>query len=296
MTNKLIPNLFIIGAMKSGTTSLHNYLNEHPQIFMCRRPKEPCYFIHDSHPNKSEDWYLSLFESAGKAHVIGESSTDYSKLPRYQGVPQRILKFNPNAKIIYIMRDPIERSISHYWWEVQWSAEGRDMLTAIKKTRDIIDVSYYAMQLQPYLDIFGRDKVFTLTLEELNCSPHKVLPRIFDWLGVDATLAQFDFNRRDNQSSEKVKRLFGASLLSNLRGTPLWGTIKRIVPTTLRQRAIKSLSRPVDRDTSNLDKTIEYLRPIQQQQTAELSHLLNRQFPEWETLHAGTAQVRSSVS
>lgn len=86
MANQRIPNLFIVGAMKSGTTTLHNYLNMHPDIFMSQKPKEPQYFVQELNWSKGEDWYLSLFEAAGDAKIIGESSTDYSKLPRYQGL------------------------------------------------------------------------------------------------------------------------------------------------------------------------------------------------------------------
>ena len=234
---------------------------------------------------------MSLFELAGNARIIGESSTDYTKLPRHQGVVQRIAAFNPEARIIYIMRDPVERSISHYWWEVQWSAEGRDMLTAIQKVNDIIDVSYYAMQLQPYIDTFGRDHVMTLTLEELSTAPDQVLPQLFEWLGVEPSFVSANFNRRDNKSPEKVQRVVGSSILSNLRGSLLWEGIKKIVPPSARQSAIKSLSRPVERDMSEVNRTIDYLRPIQQKQTVELCQLLGRQFPEWTTLYGTNSKV-----
>ena len=118
------PNLFIIGAMKSGTSLIHSYLNAHPSFFMCE-PKESCYFVHPAQldcPNikklelwKSEEHYLELFQSANTVEIIGEASTLYAKLPRITGVPERIAQFNPDARSIYVMRDPIERAISHYW-------------------------------------------------------------------------------------------------------------------------------------------------------------------------------------
>jgi len=284
MVNQRIPNLFIVGAMKSGTTTLHNYLNMHPDIFMSQKPKEPQYFVQELNGSKGEDWYLSLFESAGDAKIIGESSTDYSKLPRYQGVAQRIASFNPDARIIYIMRDPVKRSMSDYWWNVQWSAEGRDMLTVMKKVPDITDISYYAMQLRPYIDIFGHNRVMTLTLEELSAAPKETLQQIFRWLGVDSSFILPDINRRYNTSPEKVPTVRGAHFISQLRGTFVWEVIKRIMSSQLRQRVIKLLSRPVERDLSYVEATIDYLRPIQQQ-TEELCQLLGRQFPEWRTLY-----------
>lgn len=285
MTKKRIPNLFIVGAMKSGTTSIHNYLNTHPEIFMSKKPKEPRYFVKELNWSKGEDWYLSLFELAGDARIIGESSTDYTKLPVYQGVAQNIASFNPEARIIYIMRDPVERSISHYWWDVQYSAEGRNMLTAIQKVTYLTDFSYYAMQLEPYINIFGRERVMVLTLEELSTAPDKIFPQLFEWLGVDPSFQIPSLNQRYNTSPEKVKKVFGSSILSHLRGSLLWNAMKRIISPSARRNAIKLLSRPVEREISEVDQVIDYLRPIQQKQTEELCTLLGREFLEWKTLY-----------
>jgi len=286
MTNPRQPNLFVVGSMKSGTTTLYNYLDSHPQIFMSKRPwKEPRYFVKEMNWSKGEDWYLSLFESADKELIIGEASHHYSWIPHYSGVPERIHKFNPEARIFYIMRDPVERTISQYWWEVQWSGEGRDMLTAVKKMDDLIDVSNYAMQLQPYIKLFGRERVMAITLEELNSSTSQTLYEIFTWLGVDSSFLPTDLNRRDNISSEKVDRMFGSSIFSNLRGTLLWKAMKRVVSESTRQQVRKAFSRPVERDMSGLEETINYLRPIQQEQTQKLCKLLGREFSEWKTLY-----------
>ncbi len=282
---KSIPNLFIVGAMKSGTTSLHNYLGEHPDIFMSQHPKETQYFVEELNWSKGQEWYLSLFSSANGARVLGESSTDYAKLPRYKGVVERIAQFNREARIVYIMRDPIERSISHYWWEVRWSAEGRPIAQAIKSVKDITDTSYYAMQLAPYIETFGRNRIMALTLEELSAAPQKTLARLFEWLGVEPAFVPPSLDRRDNAATEKVSKVWGSSYISKLRGTPAWEALKRIVPSPVRASAIKTLSRPVERDFSDVARAIDYLRPIQQQQTAELCQLLNRQFPEWTTLY-----------
>ncbi|MBE9040779.1 sulfotransferase [Oscillatoriales cyanobacterium LEGE 11467] len=282
---KSISNLFIVGAMKSGTTSLHNYLGEHPEIFMSQQPKETQYFVKELNWSKGEEWYLSIFASANGARIVGESSTDYTKAPRYQGVVERIAQFNPDARIVYIMRDPIERAISHYWWEVRWSAEGRPMKEAVKSVKDIIDTSYYAMQLAPYLETFGRDRVMTLTLEELSANPQQNLAALFEWLEVDPSFVPPSLNRRDNAATEKVSKVWGSSYISKLRGTPAWEALKRIIPSQVRASAIKTLSRPVERDFSDVNQAIDYLRPIQRQQTDELCQLLNRQFPEWKTLY-----------
>ncbi|MDA8347687.1 MAG: sulfotransferase, partial [Pseudomonadota bacterium] len=148
------PNLFIIGAMKSGTTSLHEYLDTHPQIAMSRE-KEPGYFVEELSLRKGEDWYLSLFEQDARYQYVGESSTHYTKLPLYRGVPERLFRFNPDARLIYIMRDPFDRVISHYWHavrDVHHGGELRPLLKAVQECPDYLCFSDYAMQLEPYIE------------------------------------------------------------------------------------------------------------------------------------------------
>jgi hypothetical protein len=280
------PNLFLVGSMKCGTTSLHNYLAEHPQIFMTRDPwKEPAYFVDRLNWSKGESWYRGLFREAGEALYCGESSTDYTKHPFYEGVAERISKFCPDARILYLMRDPVERAISHYWWEVQWSAEGRDMPTAVRKTSIIRDVSYYAMQLRQFLPLFGRDRIRTYTTEELSTSPEDVLADIFAWLGVDASFVSVRSRERHNVSPPHVHKVIGSGVFAPLRGGSLWQTAKRITPPSVRRSAIRVLSRKVPRDDAGVAATVDYLRPIQHEQAAELSELLGRSFPEWKTLY-----------
>ena len=281
------PNLFIVGAMKSGTSSLHNYLATHPEIYMSEF-KEPQYFADlgkDISRNKfpTEEAYLSLFQEAGNAKIIGESSTNYSKIPEFIGVPQRIKDFSPEAKIIYIMRDPIERALSHYWERVKRYLEGRDMLSTIKNEPEIINVGYYAMQLKPYLEVFGRERVFILTLESLQANQAETLQAIFEWLEVDGSFPVPEIGKY-NVGEAEVSMFIGAPLVTLLRQTPIWSVITKLLPKSLSNN-IRKLTKPVKRDMSQAPDAIAYLRPILLQQTEELCQLLDRQFPEWTTLY-----------
>lgn len=290
------PNLFVVGSMKSGTNTLYNYLAAHPEIYMTPRPwKEPQFFVKELNWSKGEEWYLSLFSGADSEPIVGEASTFYSRLPDYQGVAERIAAFDAAPRILYIMRDPAERAVSHYWWDVHWSAEGRNMLTAMKRMSCYTDVSYYAMQLRPYLHLFGRDRVLAFTLEELSSTPAETLRRIFAWLQVDADFAPPRLDRRDNQSPETVNRVVGSGIWSHLRGGLLWRSLKRAVPRSVRNRVYGALSRPIERDPTWVAPTIDYLRPIQQEQTEELSRLLGRSFPEWTTLYGTTDSSESTA-
>ena len=163
------PNLFIIGSMKSGTTTLHEHLDSHPQIAMSRI-KEPGYFVEELNQRQGEDWYLSLFEQDDCFRYRGESSTHYTKLPVYRGVADRLFRFNPDVRLIYIMRNPIDRLLSHYLHNVRdpvYGRERRALLQAVRKRPDYVAFGDYAMQLEPFINLFGRNALYTLTFEAL---------------------------------------------------------------------------------------------------------------------------------
>lgn len=290
------PNLFIIGAMKSGTTSLHSYLAAHPQVFMSD-PKEPTYFVERSqlasiYPEmykrgywRGEEYYLRVFDGAGDAKIIGESSTCYTKLNRITDVPQRIASFQPDARFIYVMRDPIERSISHYWHAVHYDGENREILTAVTETPDYRDFSYYAMQLAPYFELFGTERVFIFTLEEMKNDPVRTLRSIFEWLDVDPTVVSSNIAKRRHATRPQIKMVKGAGLLSRFRYSPMWDAIGHFVPRQIRAVGRDLAQVEVDVGTVSTEQVAAYLRPIQQEQTAELCQLLGREFPEWKRLY-----------
>lgn len=291
------PNLFLIGAMKSGTGYLTELLAAHPAIFMSPE-KEPTYFVDPEVLRqgwrgmwargywRSEDRYLDLFAAAGDAPVVGEASTNYSKLPMYTRVPERILNFNPQARFIYVMRDPVERTISHYWHFVLNSKERRPMLSAIRSNPEYTDVSYYAQQLREYLQHAGRERIFVLTFEELAANPAEQMSHIYTWLGVDSSFRPPDIPARHVTPAVVDQARGGLTFLHRLRGDPSYADIALYIPRAARKLGTRLAIRRVRRaETSDLEVR-EYLRPLQLRQTEELAALLSRAFPEWKTLYA----------
>ncbi len=280
-------NLFIIGAMKSGTTSLHNYLNEHPSIFMCE-PKEPGFFVEELAWSKGHGWYQSLFARANDEVVLGESSTHYTKLPVYKGVPERIASFNPNARFIYLMRDPVERAISHYWHNVRdmkWGREWRSMLSAVKRDPQYVAFSDYAMQLRPYIDIFGREHVYATTFERMVRHPDDVLREIFAWLRVDSGFRPEGTRRRWNAAPAEAKRVGGFGILNRLRYSQAWDKLAPVVPRSLRQMGTRLAERRVDRASQDVAAVERFLRQILLERTEGIRAMLGRDFNEWTTLY-----------
>jgi len=230
-------NLFLIGAMKSGSTTLHEYLTQHSEIFMSEE-KEPGFFVPELWKNRAVDEYEQLFSGAGEESYIGESSTHYTKLPLFDGVVDRIKDYNANAKFIYIMRHPIERTISHYFHSMrnmQGFGETRDILAAIAKEPIYTAYSDYAYQLTPYYNAFGRDNIFTLVFEEFKENPQKSLNAIYQWLEV-APFIHEHTGLRANTTPEVYTRASGKGWLNKLRHSASWGSISPLMP-----RKIKSL-------------------------------------------------------
>jgi hypothetical protein len=301
MAPRTVPNLFIIGAAKCATSSLHSYLAEHPQVFMSPL-KEPGYFAEPGDPNvrlrpfagpggvqmrpyrNDLESYLGLFAGAGDARVVGESSTGYTQLPKRDGVVKRIHEFNPCARLIYVMRDPVERTISHYWWHVQHESEERGIHEAITGDPYYRDVSHYALQLEPYLELFGSEKVLCLTVEELTARPEQVLRRVFSWLEVDDSFLPPNRKSKENVTPKVITRP-KKSVLGSLRNSRFWNTIQPFVPKRLRSLGRSLAETRIEPKAIDVTGVVEFLRPIQLPQTERLSRLLGREFPEWKTLY-----------
>jgi hypothetical protein len=289
---KVKPNLFIIGAMKAGTSSLHSYLSTHPEIFMSR-PKELAFHSlspeqhrklgHKPTPGNDLRLYLDAFAAAGDRAIVGESSTAYTKLPQFTGVAERIHNFNPAARCIYVMRNPLERTISHYWWMVRFENETRDIYTAITSERMYIQVSDYAMQLAPYLNQFGPHRVQILTFEQLVSEPRHVLTNLFAWLGVDSDFTPPNLGDNVNETPAEVIQFFRRNPLHRLRMSKCWDVVGPFTPPFVRAMGRRFTERRIDRSQVPIDKVVEYLAPIVAEQKARLQELLSRSFPEWET-------------
>jgi len=277
-------NLFVIGAMKSGSTSLHYYLADHPEIFMCE-PKEPWYFVKEKNWHKGEDWYASLFAEAGDdVRYLGESSADYTMMPKFQGVPERIAAYNPEARFIYVLRDPVQRSISHYWHNVRWHGERRDLLAALHEDPDLVDFSNYHLQLATFRKIFPAERFYVLSFEEMVARPEETMARMFTWLGVDAAFVPPSLGQEKNVTPATVPMVRGLGLLHRLRHSRAWDRVHRFFPASLKGLGNKMATRDVVRKEQPVRPAIVYLRPRLQAQVEPLCELLGRSFPEWTTL------------
>ena len=191
-----LPNLLIPGAGKSGTTSLHGYLANHPDVFMSEW-KEPHFFSNPEFYEKGLGEYAKLFADAGDVSIRGESSTTYLQLPH---VIERIRASIEACRFIFVLRNPIDRTESHYRWMVSIGLEDRPLREALMsdfnqsptfndrvggtKFRFYVDESRYATYVRRYLDAFGRADMLVLTNEELLQNRQATLNRCARFLGT----------------------------------------------------------------------------------------------------------------
>jgi hypothetical protein len=195
------PNLIIIGGLKCGTTSIHHYMGLHPEVQMSK-PKELNFFVSELNWDLGLDWYRGRFDD--RFQVRGESSPHYTNMPRFKGVAERIERHCPDAKLIYMVRDPVKRILSH-WVHAKGAGYESGELEEVFSRPDTAYVhrSMYWMQLQPYLERFGRQQIEVLTAEELQAEREGTLRKAFRFAGVDEDFTHEQFDREWEKSSAK---------------------------------------------------------------------------------------------
>jgi hypothetical protein len=212
------PDFFIIGSMKCATSTLHEQLALQPGIFMTAL-KEPNYFSNDEIFAKGQNWYLSHFQAAESTDICGESSTHYTKLPTYPHTVDRLLAAYPNAKLIYIMRHPIDRLISQFIHE--WSElviRNNDINQAIMNFPELVNYSRYSYQLAPYLDRIPRSQILPVFFEQMLKQPQRELERVGRFLNYPHKPKWFSELEAQNISSQRLRKNALRDFLIDLPG------------------------------------------------------------------------------
>jgi len=271
-----LPNFLVIGAVRSGSTALASYLRKHPDVFMAER-KEVEFF--DVNFDKGVEWYGQWFEDAGGAIAIGEASPSYMY---DEEAPARIAEVVPSARLIAILRNPVDRAYSHYW---RVRSRGREPLgfaeaiaaeparlasgdPSIRRRASYLDRGRYAAQLERVCVQVPRDHVRVIILEELTAEPEPIYEDLCRFLEIDpafrpANLGQ-PAGRHKSYRSKAVIRLH------------------RRVPVRV-ERAIRRLNErqapypPLD-ETSRRE-LMERFEP----DNAAFESWLGREIPAWRT-------------
>lgn len=273
--NNRLPNLLIIGAMKSGTSSLHDYLNLHPDIFMSD-PKEIHYYADGTYNVKSKEWYTSFFNTNKK--IAGTTPQSYTKCHNkyYQNIPKRIFEDTPDVKMIYIVRDPIKRYASHIL--ESYHCDRPEDVKYSQQSENYLKTSMYGMQLKAYLAYFSMKQIYVLSLEDLKQNRLKELNGIFRFLEVAPLDNEELFNFKSNTAETKgIPAVIKGNLIIRLI-SKISVAFAEKVSTMLSERFYANqLKKPTISDHEK-EKLKEKLSP----DIEEFRRLTGKVFEQWE--------------
>jgi hypothetical protein len=304
------PNFFIVGAPKCGTTSLHEYLQRHPDVFMPFY-KEPHFFGSDLIGSRFRQFrgkpkkYLRLFKDATTESRIGESSPWYLVS---KNAAQEIKSYNPDAKIIMILRNPVDMMYS-MWSQFRYSGNEQieDFITAvnaeperkqghhIRRAAHCVtglfyrDMATYTPQVKRYFDVFGKENVKVIIFDDFKSDTASVYRDVLEYLNIDPNFTtSFDVvNPNKEVRMEWLQKIIlstGFSLMLLKDRITYTATTNSVFPYTYRTRAVKGVINAYTKYEKRSPLTPEIRQSILNEFTEEidnLSQLLDRDLSHW---------------
>ena len=193
------PELLVIGAMKCGTTALHQLLDRHPDVAMAPGKELNFFFGADEPPHedpaewwrhgqwhRGPAWYATQFDP--RARVRGESSPGYTD-PAHPEVAARVRALVPDVRLVYLVRDPLERAVSQWRHHVRDASETRRVDEALLDVASqYVDRSRYLERITPFLELFARDQLLVVVQERLRAHTDRELRRVLTHVGADPGL------------------------------------------------------------------------------------------------------------
>ena len=322
------PNFFLVGAAKAGTTSLYHYLSSHPQVFLSPI-KEPNYFAKDIDPDHLRpnfrknldaalkrfrnsggkiqlhiahivEWeeYLGLFQESGNCQAIGECSVSY--LPSAVAA-ENICSYNPNARIIIMLRNPVWRALSQYRMDRKIGSISCDFDTAIKRDLAITNPTWgrnrnyvwngmYAEQVKRFIEQFPESQIHILFFEDFKQSVDEEVRRVLSFLDLDTSIS-VQTDKQFNQAGQP--RVAGLNRLIHRSG--LKPILKNMVPDSIFKQLKRWYYKETETATLSRDQAV-FLCDLYRKNVQRLSSMLDRDLSDWvdpEKILARTEPVSS---
>ncbi|NER27351.1 MAG: sulfotransferase [Symploca sp. SIO1C4] len=282
-----LPDFIIIGAGKCGTTSLHDYLDQHPQIYICPQ-KETNFFIDEATKNKLKRWnpiisiedYSALFKNASPNQVIGEISTNYYAFPESAQLIHDLL---PEVKIIAILRDPTNRAFSEYQMFVRAGHEKRDFAEAISDSqrKSYVKRGLYYSELLPFFDTFDRDKIKICLYEDFNKEPEKFVQDFFQFIEVDDNFMPDMTQRGRTGGLPKNKALNEFLKKPNPVRAAAASILKTFMPLESRQKLKSNIIQANSKKATLFPETRSKLIEFYREDILKLQDLIERDLSAW---------------
>ncbi len=297
-----MPNFLLIGTNKAGTSSMFAYLKQHPEVYMSPI-KEPHFFAHEGRkldycaPGDEDrnqlcvtnlENYQALFQGVSKEKAIGEASPSSLSFPQ---APERIKHYIPDAKLIAILRHPVDRAYSFYLHLLRQGREPlNDFLQALQEEEKrknkhwspvwrYKEFGFYSVQLQRYFDRFNRDQIKIYLYEDWQTKPVEVIQDIFQFLGVDDTFVP-DMSTKHNTTSHIPKNQSLYNLMT--KQSIIKDVLRSIIPAKIRQpMAAKVYRKNLEPPKSLAPEIRQQLIPIFSEDILKLQDLIQRDLSHW---------------
>jgi hypothetical protein len=270
-------DFIVIGAMKAGTTSLYDYLNNHPQIYL-HPAKELAFFAKPENKGRAE-LYARQFERAPDESVIGDVSTQYAKHPLWTDVPRRMAELVPEARLVYMVRDPIARIESHYHHELLGGADLPPIDEDVRQNPLYVQVSSYAMQLALYEPHFRRDQMLVVVMEEFMRDKRTWMRTIFEHIGCDPEYVPTNLDTQSNVSSKRRK---ATPMIRRIQANRLYNLVRWRVPRFVKRPIVRLLSATPPSERPRLSpETRAWLADQLRDDVQKLTDYLCRDEPIW---------------
>jgi len=245
LANMVPLDFVIVGAMKAGTTTLYQYLQRHPRIFLPER-KDPMFFSRDVMFARGFDWYRGLFDGAGEDQIRGEASTCYSRYPVYPKAAERLAQYVPNAKLLYILRHPVDRLYSHYVhvMTVRLVRSEGAILTFeqfAEEDEEALCAGRYLFQIEHLRKHFDASQIHVVLFDDLCDDPGPLLDGVQQFLGVEPANLLDRGPVRANAAAARTSHVathhFSYRWTKRLRSAPGIRHLAAAVPHGWRRRA-----------------------------------------------------------
>jgi len=286
------PNFFIVGAPKCGTTSLYKYLEDHPKVFMSK-PKEVNYFssaelkkqglYYQDHKVETAQDYELLFRGADTEKVVGEASVSYLF---YEKVPEKIQEYAPDAKILILLRNPIDRAHSHYLMDSRlgYCKLGFDDIVFRRFTdpsrgelhyQQVVELGLYAKQVARYVAAFGTKNVKIYLMEDLLGATQATVSDLYQFMGVDHIRSESKLEHHNGFSMPKNALAEFVYSNSTIR------SLAKRAPGILRNFAQASLFKTAEKPKMSRE-AYSQLRAIFLDDICKLEQLIDRDLSDWK--------------
>ena len=274
--NYYLPEFLIIGAMKCGTTTLYRDLMAQSRIYFPIDKEPGILYMPYKEDKEVIGAYKDIYKHKNRGQLAGDASTIYTKLPDYKGIPHRARRLlGRDLKLIYIIRDPIKRIISHHHHDYQLGKAGDDINIEVYREKKYISYSSYYKQLRAWLEYFDKKNIYIMVFEEYIEDREKHLKKIIEFLGLEYEGGLIDNQKAYNSSKGKM---VASGIVKYAISSKIYRKVIRPnIKESLRDRIKPMLMRKSRDDLKSLTRdTEEYLMDVLQPEIEEIRKYLGR--------------------